>query len=497
MIWFILCCFFLAACIAVFIAILLLPPVNRTNSLSEVKLQDGRVGKPSGLQQSYTHSDGSIQILDALKPLDVSLKKDGPIKNAFVFTDIESKNQIQEVEVEKSVHAFFFSVRKPVTVIALQIIDSLYDAGERQVGIFHAQSKSSVCTGNVSKENDMLLNGFRTHSLPITKQVQLLPNVLYACVGLVFVNDRVIVSNNTAFPANILRLNAEQNGIDDGFVARMPSNELVFPPQRVGASFCSPFASFQIQEKQVPNTSVFAVDAQYARFPPFYMHGFKVTILPNSTIHVTRGYCASVYGNANLVSENDLQIQVTDLVANTWYAVFIVDDNPAGIYGPHLELSQNFAELGRTENHRYRRIGWARTHPFNNAFFTSEQEGVEVRRDTVYMEPVVQHEFEAQSGFESTFAISNVPPSTNECGLAIEAEFLEMGDGAIAMSSFDIYLGDILYHMYPNQAYQMRNITVPIELHDTVPRISFKTMFSNPDAICKFTLKVLNFKEDL
>ena len=499
-------CLFFVALVVVFLILLLLPPLNHTNTPNvhngnaELNSNDNAVV----FKNSFKHSNGNIQILSPDKPLYFTVTKDGPIKNAFVFASLFDSQSGFAIETQTEAHCFTFSVTKPVFVVALQVMDTLFTSEVRQVGIFNVETNTLLCSGNVSKTLDNVYSGFRTHTLESSLQTLLVPHTLYACVALVLPGDYFTTSVAFARNINILNMDAfattetsSTTVTGQGYVGRQVSNQLVVPTTTSQRSFSSPFASFQLQEKQVPNTKVFEVDTQYARFPPHYIQGFKVDILANNMIQVTAGYCAAQYANANIVSQRKLTLQPFTGNAATWYAVYIVDSNVDGVYDPHLQISSNFTELIDVPTHRMRRIGWARSKPKSPSFFQSEQEGTEVRRDTVFMEPVFQWENLLTDGAIGTLILDNVPPGASECRLQLTSNFFAGSNSPqMPQSIFEITIGNIVLPLFKNQEYQVSDITVPLDQSESPQFLQIAPVFDSPDP-CMFTFRITSYTEDL
>ncbi len=510
--WFIVSVILFLFCVATFIVLMLVKP--RTHTFVPQPDPNFRGPRPAGLELSYLNSDGNINIFDPAKPLRLEMTKDGIVKNAFLFAYLRRTFETIATETQEASHAFFFSVARPVTVVSLQIFDSIFALGSRDVGIFDTTNIGTgqpLVLANVSKSLDPLFQGFRTHPLPLNQQVQLLPGILYACIALLEPGDFYPTAANFAQPLNIMNMDVGAVIISgEGFTGRRVGNTLSVPANnaqndnpndyRIMQSLASPAASMQLQEKRVPHTSVFEVDTQFARFPPSYINGFKCEVLSNNLIKVTPGVAASANGDANLWSGVDLSITVPTGTSQTWYGIFVVDKSTVpGSYDASLVVSTNFNELREVPSLRARRVGWARTPLGSGVFIRSETEGTEVRRDTTFLELFDQRFF----GFTQNdptvqdLVLSNIPPTANECRVQLNAQFLSETD--LPQTKLDVTIGDNLIHLNLDQSFQILQTTLVIDTTQIPRQLPVSMQFDSVDPlnVCLLTVGVIGFTEDI
>ena len=498
--WFVVSCILFVACLIVFILVLTLPPKTKTNP-PPTPLVDTRPGFPSGIGQSFANSpDGKIELFTESKPFGILLTTDGPIKNAFLFSNLSPDGSPLAVEVKSTARGFTFEVALPTSVVALQVIDQLFDTGIRSVGVYNTQNGSLLYGTTISKTDDVLVNGFRSHALMTTEHVPLLPGVLYALVGVVLPGDRYVTANNIAQPIDSIKMAPFFS--TEGQVGFVASNNLALPTNFSSAfQMTSPFASFQVQEKNLLQ-AVFDVDTQSARFPPKYINGLKVDVMPN-VIFATPGFCSSVYNNGNIISqEATLEVIPIPIVLNSWYAIYIADDSPVGTYSPELVASTNAAEIA--DFPRQRRVGWARSKFLATEFFRSEQEGSGVRRTTIYMEPADEDTLNMTNAVPIPFRLELIPPTTTECQLQITAVFPQPGPLPATFfqltieSEFERVVATTVLTLIPQQSYQVQTITLPVDSSLIPARITARANWDGagvPNPTCTFS--ILQYVEDL
>jgi len=498
--WFVICCILFVACLITFILVLSLAPKTKTNPPS-VPLIDHRPGFPSGLGQSFVLSDGVLKLAEPSKPLSVSLTKDGPITNAFVFNNLEPIGFPLIVETNNTSRGFYFQVSVPVSVVGLQIIDQLFTSGVRVIGIYDVNANRLLYTTTISKTVDQLIQGFRTQTLAIRDQVPLVPGVLYACCAVVLVGDSYVQASDVAQPINIMKMAPFFS--TEGEVGFVASNTLVLPTNFSSAfQLTSPFGSLQLQQKNFLQ-SVFDVDTQYARFPPRYINGLRVDVTDASSAIARPGFCSSVYDDGNILSQDQtLQVTLVAKAPNTWYAIYVADDSPVGTYNPQLIISENAAEI--PDFRRQRRIGWARTKLLSSEFFTSEQEGSGVSRTTIYMEPADQITLSLANAVPVSFRLGLIPPTADRTQIQVTAVFAQPGplpDTVFQITVESVFQGVPSFTVLtfiPQQSYQIQTMTIPVNSALIPASIRVRANFDGagvPNPECTFS--ILQYVEDL
>ncbi len=494
--WFVISCLLFVACLIIFILLLVWKPKQVVNA-AVPPLVDTRPGLPSGLGQSFVNTpDGTIALTSSAKPFTVLVTKDGPIKNAFVFSKLEELS----IETVPTSRGFIFEVALPTSIVSLQVIDQLFNNGVRTVGIYRMTDRVLLYSTTISKANDVLLQGFRTHALLPNEQIPLVPGVEYALVGQVLVGDRYVIASNIAQPIQNVKM-APFFGTEGkvGFVA---SNSLALP-SNFSSNFelTSPFASFQVQEKDVLQP-VFDVDTRYARFPPNYILGFQLSVTDTNTCIAQRGLCNSSYNTGNILSQENILITTLPVkIADTWYAVYVADNSLVGTHNPQLVISNNASEI--PDFPRQRRIGWARTKPESAEFFKSEQLESAVQRTTTYMENASNEFFIGMVNNSSTAVpLSFIPPNATECQLQFILSFPQPGTLPQNFMYFDIrtefqlVVSTKTVRFFTNQAYQIQTLVIPIDSSLIPAQIIVQPHFdgaAQPDC----TLNILQYVEDL
>lgn len=520
---FVISCILLLASIIVFILVLALPPVQKTNPpinpVFPPLLKD-----PAGFEQSFIQTPSGGFVLDAensedgAKPFVITVTKDGPIKNAILFSNLTPIGQPNlTVETVNTSRGFVFGVKKQTSVVALQVVDELFVVNAQQnhtrsVAIFNVDSGLVVVQNSVDKTTDPLVQGFRTHALLLSEQAILLPGVKYACVSVVNPGDFYSTSQFVASPPQEVMIGSTQEQTQNGYgwTGFVPSNFVALPTNFTSSALPIVFASFQLQEKNVPFTRTFEVDNLYARFPPRYIYNLNVSVKNENfaQVYVTDGLCNSAYNDINLVLPEATIVTPSNgetLNMNSWYAVYLAakktdfNGNNATVY-----VSANINELpndndnnnvGLEEDTRMRRIGWVRTKP-NSAtnFYSFIQSGDGIRRQTFYQEPVPVLTQNFVDGQTEILILSQIPPTSTEVVLQVEVTF----EGPFLPSVLELKINNVQrVTLQGEQLYQIRSIAIPLT-STTIPfQIPVTVQMPAFGGTGNFQFNVLQFADDV
>lgn len=497
LILFIIVCIVFALCLSIFIAILVLPPQKVTTN-PDPAIFPPQVGILSqGLQQSFDQGNGEIHVSDEARPLQLDALANGPVKPCFVYTRI---TDLSPPEVTGTSRGFTFYVLEPVAVIGLQVIDVLFAAGSRTVGIYNVSQRTLVCSSNVSKLTDQVVNGMRTRTLAINAQAILAANTLYACVAYVLPGDNYVLDTTFAFPPHEVVMDPllDDLKLGAGYVGSVPSAALALPSNFLSTGPTSPFAGFQFQTKTKLFNS-FAVDTQFGRMPPRYVYGLNVTTVDVETFTVGAGACSSIYDDANLLSPVPLTIvpAPATLVQDTWFAVYLADQTFADNVVEIL-LSPNWLEapISQIPIDRMRRIGWLRTKPSSTQLYLMEQQGTGVARKTFYLESAVFYTLTttpiAGDGTVLVFSLGLVPPTATSVRFQVHGEW-----GTPLTNAYSIDFDNATMTFY-DQREQVQTITIPITQTVLAPQVTC-TLHLPAGGANPITLEwsVLSFTEDL
>lgn len=374
----------------------------------------------NGMQQAYVQGNGQFE-LSAAKPFVVTVPRKFNTKSCFVFSDISLQNNLQA-----SSHGFSFIVNKPITVMALQVIDELFTAGTREVAIYNLTTRTLLFRASVDKVSDGLDGAFRSHPLLFSQQFLLAPNVVYACVGQVQTSDRIATPDEPyCLPTNDVAITGIGSVVTS--VLTLPSNFTSTPINN------SPFASFQYQIVPTGAEIAFTVDSKLALMPPNFIGGFNFSVSNDgTTLTLDPGACASVYAQHNLISDSTQSWSTQDqkLDPDTWYAVFVanpdiaVDPNAAEIV-----LSRNYPEItDRTQFklNKVRRIGFVRTKADPTRFVQVTQTGPETRRTYTFAQPNETNiSLNIGNNTTITLPLTLVAPTANTCTMQVQLQFVD------------------------------------------------------------------------
>lgn len=494
LILFVVMCVFFAGCLAVFITIMALPPKN-VNPAASNPVFPLPLGFQGGFQQSFNQSDGAIHIQDETKPFALTAVTNGPVKPGFVFTGPLAYSLPETVQTSRG---FTFYVTSAMSLVGLQVIDALFETGERTVGVYNVGQRTLLASALVSKDTDPVFFGMRTHTLQLITEIILQPNTLYACVAQTLVGDLYVLSTNFAFPPHEVVMDPllDEQKLMAGYTGSVPSASLALPTNFVSTGPSSPFAGFQVEEKNVVFNS-FAVDTQFGRFPPKYANGLSVLITTVDKIQVFPGVASSAYDNANLISNNLINYQVVsaNLQPDTWYSVFLAD----AAYNDNLVeiiLSPNWLEPPQLPIDRFRRIGWARTKPSSTNLFLLEQQGTGITRTSFYLEQAAQASVVVtpifDDGSELILTLSYVPPTATQVRILVHSEWVTPTADAFTIDF------DSTSEPFFAQHEQVQNVTLPI-ISTTQPPQTVLTFHLPSGGTNQLALEffVLGYVEDL
>lgn len=476
------------ALLAITISFCVLP--KKTTVGPEQPIQNPNLAIPSNINQAYANSEfGSFQLHDE-KAFVVRTRRQSPVYNALNFSNLQFTNVTAQTST-----GFQFVVTQSQVVVALQGLDQYFASGSRQVGIFEIGTRTLLISAFVSKTNDGLVDGFRTHALLSQEQVTLYPGVLYACIGFLEIGDFRTLENadNGLFTNNI------------GFKGTCGFSSPVFAlptascPQ--DSYVTSPFPGFQLRSL-TPQSAVptFQIDSQYPSFPVNYIANLNYTVLNDGTgLNVDAGLCAAFGGVYNIVLFNPIRfIPVGQLFSpNTWYGVYVMQSmlNPSD---QQLLLSANFPEptlsLEQTKTVVARRIGFVQTDS-TNKLIPITQYGPETRRTSTFTNPT-STTLSLANNAVTTLSLEMIAPTSNMLTLQVELTF----NAEPSLPAVQLHFGNAQSLLFaPDQNYQIAQITIIPDV-SLIPRALtvecvFDTLISTQ--IPKLTFSVLDFTEDI
>lgn len=454
-------------------------------------IQNPNLSIPSNINQSYVNSEHGNFELKSDKPFVVRSIRQSLVRNAVNFSNL------QFVPVTATLSsAFQFVVMQEQVIVSLQAIDQYFASGMRQIGIFEVNSRTLLVSAFVSKTNDGLVDGFRTHALLSNEQISLVPGVLYACVGFLNVGDfRTLENQDNGLFANTI-----------GFKGTCSFQSPVFALPTTSCSentyVTSPFPAFQLRDATSASVvPAFQIDSQYASFPLNYIANFNFSVLENGTgLNVTPGACAAFGGVYNIATMNSMQyIPIGQtFVPNTWYAVYAAQSivDPDALVS--VLFSSNFPEPTLTSDQMkstaFRRIGFVQTNT-ENKFIRMVQCGPETRRTYTFTFPE-SATMSLENGSITTVGLSRIAPTANVLTLQVELEF----DPEAELPAVNLNFGNAQLLLFnPNQNYQIAQITIVPDA-SLIPQALTVACTFDPSIsaqIPKLTFSVLDFTEDI
>lgn len=438
---------------------------------------------PNGMNQAYAQGDGTI-IVSNTKPFVVTVPQKFNTKNAFMFSYISINDELTNTS-----RAFTFEVNKAVTVMSLQVIDNFFDTGGREVGIYNLTTRALLFRNVVSKSTDGLVGPFRSYALLASQQFQLDVGNVYACVALVMNGDSYAPPDSSyCLPTRDLTLTG---------IGSVVSSVLTLPSTFEARSNNSPFASFQYQIVPTGPEVAFQMSGQYALFPPHFITGlnFEIKALDITT---TKGACASLYGQDNIVLQQDQAgfIIGTPFELNTWYAVYAAMNPTNGALA--TVFSQNYPELPLADNAGYtisRRIGFVRYQTASPGFQPMIQRGLETNRVYTIDDPDQVWGIIATFSGDNTVVLSPVCPTATLCTLQVEMLAPNQLIGPTSLIFNDRYS----LYFAPNQTYQILTLRLPLDT-SLVPRQMYVHANVDPSYAGpppNFKIHVIDFTEDI